>query len=52
LAAATTVADYIDGYSIYSARLRSHPPAAEPDDPDPGTGGVGHDDRARPSTAQ
>jgi hypothetical protein len=33
---ATAVAFYVDGYSIYSARLPSRPPACPPARPDGG----------------
>jgi H+/Cl- antiporter ClcA len=45
-ASATIVAYYIDGYSIYSARLPSRPPDTEPAVPPPKVSGDGHE---RPS---
>jgi hypothetical protein len=40
---ATAIAYYIDGYSIYSARLPGRPPDAKPHDPPPDADGDSHE---------
>ena len=44
---ATAIAYYINGYSIYSARLPARPPDAKPHDPRPGADGDSQERRSR-----